>query len=148
LRSYHQNQAAALRNQQPPDVFVNTAGISKAVIERSIRAVLVSTKGAATERQSLLGEESLLYQLKENEEAVTGEDVSSWKQLKEDTQLNETVRRRLIHEMLAEKGLVRPEAVVKRIYKDVLHADLDDPYLGLGNVLFANYPFAKEDKGQ
>jgi hypothetical protein len=28
----------------------------------------------------------------------------------------------------------------------VLHADLDDPYLGLGKSLFANYPFAAEDK--
>jgi hypothetical protein len=31
------------------------------------------------------------------------------------------------------------------MYKEVLNADLDDPYLGLGRVLFANYPFAKED---
>jgi hypothetical protein len=41
---------------------------------------------------------------------------------------------------------VQPAAVMKRLYKDVLHADLDDPYLGLGPTLFANYAFAKEDK--
>ena len=44
-------------------------------------------------------------------------------------------------------GMVRPEKVLKPIYKDVLHADLDDPYLGLGKELFASYPFAKEDEG-
>ena len=65
--------------------------------------------------------------------------------LREDTQLNETVRRRQIHAMLASKGLIRPREIAKPIYKEVLHADLDDPYLGLGNILFANYPFAKED---
>jgi hypothetical protein len=52
----------------------------------------------------------------------------------------------MIHEMLAKSGLVRPEKVTKAIYKDVLHTDLDDPYLALGDALFADYPFAKEDK--
>jgi hypothetical protein len=40
---------------------------------------------------------------------------------------------------------VRPDEVTRPIYRDVLHADLDDPYLGLGEALFANYPFAQED---
>jgi hypothetical protein len=30
-------------------------------------------------------------------------------------------------------------------YQDALKADLDDPYLGLGKTLFANYPVAEED---
>ena len=38
-----------------------------------------------------------------------------------------------------------PAKVLKPIYKEVLHADLDDPYLGLGTALFENYPFAAED---
>jgi hypothetical protein len=38
--------------------------------------------------------------------------------------------------------------VTKLVYKEVLHVDLDDPYLGLGEVLFATYPFAKEDGGR
>ncbi len=73
------------------------------------------------------------------------EDVASWKALEEDTQLNERTRRLQIHELLAGVGLVRPDKVTRPIYKDVLHADLDDPYLGLGKVLFATYPFTKED---
>jgi len=50
-----------------------------------------------------------------------------------------------LHELLAGTGLVKPAALTKRLYKDVLHFDLDDPYLGLGDLLFGNYPFAKED---
>ena len=73
------------------------------------------------------------------------DDLAGWKALTEDTQLNETTRRRQIHELLAKEGLVAPAKVLKPIYKDVLHADLDDPYLGLGKALFENYPFAKED---
>ena len=72
-------------------------------------------------------------------------DVANWQALEEDTRLNETARRFQIHELLAKVGLVRPDKVTRPIYKDVLHADLDDPYLGLGEVLFATYPFAKED---
>jgi hypothetical protein len=72
-------------------------------------------------------------------------DVANWRALEEDTQLNETSRRLQIHELLAKVGLVRPDKVTRPIYKDVLHADLEDPYLGLGEVLFASYPFAKED---
>ena len=76
------------------------------------------------------------------------EDLKDWDLLAQDTFLNETAHRRQIHELLCEKGLVRPDKITKPIYKDVLHADLDDPYLGLGSVLFANYPFAAEDKGK
>ena len=73
------------------------------------------------------------------------DELAGWKALAEDTQLNETTRRRQIHELLAKEGLVLPAQILKPIYKDVLHADLDDPYLGLGMTLFENYPFAKED---
>ena len=63
----------------------------------------------------------------------------------QDTEVNETTRRTQIHELLAKAGLVRPDKILKPLYKDVLHADLDDPYLGLGSVLFAGYPFAGEE---
>jgi hypothetical protein len=73
------------------------------------------------------------------------DNPAEWKALQEDTQVNESIRRRQIHELLARSGLVTPDKVTRPIYKDVLHADLDDPYLGLGEVLLAGYPFAKED---
>jgi hypothetical protein len=110
----------------------------------------VSTKLAAQEDVSKFTIEDpikkALRPAKEAQLPVTApEDVASWKALEEDTRLNERTRRRQIHELLARTGLVRPEKVTRPIYKDVLHADLDDPYLGLGEVLFATYPFAKED---
>jgi hypothetical protein len=77
---------------------------------------------------------------------LTGDDVKSFKFLLEDTKANETVRRRQVSELLALDGAFLPEAIKKKVYKDILHADLDDPYLGLGKTLFTNYPFADEDK--
>jgi len=58
-----------------------------------------------------------------------------------DSQVNEQIRRRAIHERLAASGNVRPEELKKWLFKEVLRVDLDDPLLGLGPVLTANYPF-------
>lgn len=63
-----------------------------------------------------------------------------------DTQANETVRRRLVHEKLAKLGAVPPGDLKKWLFKEVLKTDLDDPTLGVGAVLNANYPFAEEDR--
>jgi hypothetical protein len=60
--------------------------------------------------------------------------------------VNERIRRRAIHERLARLGAVGPDDVKKWLYKEVLHADLDDPLLGLGRLLNDNYPFAAEDR--
>ena len=32
-------------------------------------------------------------------------------------------------------------ALTRWMYKDILHADLDDPYFGIGEILNKNYPF-------
>ncbi len=63
--------------------------------------------------------------------------------LARDTQHNEEVRRPQIDAILAEDGAHTPESLTRRIYRDVLHADLDDPYLGLGETLFKTYPFVR-----
>lgn len=67
-------------------------------------------------------------------------------ELKLDSEVNERIRRKAVHDELARRGLVCPNDIKKWLYKDVLHADLDDPMLGLGPVLNANYPFVEEDK--
>jgi hypothetical protein len=67
-------------------------------------------------------------------------------ELKLDTEANERVRRKAVHAHLAKAGIVRPNDIKKWLFKDVLHADLDDPLLGLGPVLNENYPFADEDR--
>ncbi len=61
--------------------------------------------------------------------------------LLKDTEYNESIRRRQIHELLASLGTVRPQDVSKRIYKEILNVDIDDPYLGLAPVLLATDPF-------
>jgi len=52
-------------------------------------------------------------------------DVATFKFLLDDTKANETVRRRQVSELLAAAGSVRPEAITKKVYKDILLADLD-----------------------
>ena len=63
-----------------------------------------------------------------------------------DAQVNERIRRRSIHERLASPVAVCPDELKKWLFKDVLHADIDDPLLGLGATLNENYPFAEEDR--
>ncbi len=62
-------------------------------------------------------------------------------QLMGDVNLNENERRPMIHTYLSARVRTRPEDMKKWLYREVLHADLDDPMLGLGKVLGQNYPF-------
>lgn len=71
---------------------------------------------------------------------LTEEETAQWHALLQETQTNETVRRAAIHERLGKSTPVRPDGIVKWLYKDVLHCDLDDPYLGFDKLQFGN-PF-------
>lgn len=55
--------------------------------------------------------------------------------LLEDTRRNELVSRPVIHRKLLESGLATPDDLTRWVYREVLHADLDDPLLGLGPSL-------------
>ena len=136
LKEYHEGQMQALKDHQAPPQFINSAGMTKASIERSLLAVLVPAKQTP----------SVTTAVKKSDSRPSSADVALWKALTEDTRINDTVRRVQIHEILATSAPVQPKDVTKRLYKEILHADLDDPYLGLGQTLFAGYPFAKEDK--
>lgn len=57
------------------------------------------------------------------------------KLLRDDTRLNLIERRPAVHAILSKK-IVVPADLTKRLYKDVLHCDLDDPYLGLATKAF------------
>jgi len=140
VRAYHRGQAQALKKNGKPGqtaIAKTLVPITKSLIETPVELALLPTLPI------IVPQPQASHRAKP---ALTAaEDVAGWKELQEDTQLNERTRRLQIHELLAGTGLVRPEKVTRPIYKDVLHADLDDPYLGLGKVLFATYPFAKED---
>lgn len=130
LRGYHQRQAEALRTGRDAQTLATEAAavpVGKRVIERPVETLL-KTKGVA---------DSVVLH--------APEDLAQWQALVEDTRLNEKTRRQLIHERLQSTGLVRPDAISRWLYKEVLHADLDDPYLGLGQSLFASYPFRREE---
>lgn len=62
-------------------------------------------------------------------------------ELVSDTSHNEWFRRRQIHQMLLKQNGANPDTFKKSLYKNVLHADLDDPHLGLDKYLTATYPF-------
>jgi hypothetical protein len=72
--------------------------------------------------------------------------LAAWPVLAVDSRVNELIRRRTIHERLAHSGAVRPDDIEKWLFKEVLHADLDDPLLGLGPLLNGTYAFADEDR--
>ena len=72
--------------------------------------------------------------------------LAAWPVLALDSRVNELLRRRTIHEHLARRGAVRPDDIKSWLFKEVLHADIDDPLLGLGPLLNASYPFAEEDR--
>jgi hypothetical protein len=130
LRDYHLGRAALLARWLQPGraaADLKQVPVTKKVIERPVELLLAA---APPEPPGAL---------------KNPEDVARWKELADDTRLNEGVRRRQVHEILAAAGPVTPEQVSRRLYKEVLHADLDDPYLGLGRTLFATYPFARED---
>lgn len=58
-----------------------------------------------------------------------------------DTQQNEKERRDQIHKYLSDAGGVTPDQMKKWLYREILHADLDDPYLGVDKALSGTYPF-------
>jgi hypothetical protein len=148
VRAYHRREAQALREPDRAKVaaaLAPAAYITKSVIERPVELAVRTGRGNASSYTSTATVPPTPAKEAPPTTLRAGEDVSRWTSLEEDTRLNEGTRRRQIHELLAAAGLVRPDEVTRPIYRDVLHADLDDPYLGLGEALFANYPFAKED---
>jgi hypothetical protein len=130
VRAFHGKQLAALKN---PVRLPKLVDFSKTVVIEAPVLASIQPKNTATTNQ--------LPAVR----PANVENPAEWKSLEEDTRLNERTRRMQIHALLGRTGLVRPHKVTRPIYKEVLHADLDDPYLGLGEALFASYPFAKED---
>ena len=61
--------------------------------------------------------------------------------LGKDTLNNEVLRRNKVHTMLAAANLVQPTQIYKKLYRDVLDVDIEDPYLGMKSRLDKNYPF-------
>lgn len=121
-------------------------------VRTAARSFTDVTKRIAIERPTELLVGATTEEMTEAAKAVaSGEvrlpgDLSSWEFLVKDTKANETIRRKQIHRKLADMGLVKPQELQRWLYKEVLATDLEDPYLGLGKLLFGSYPFAAEDE--
>ena len=137
VRAYHQRQAERIAKNQTVERFIEAKKIvpvGKMVIEMPAQRLLVNSPPAAVAYQPNSTPVTVMPRVTQTEE------LAGWKALADDAKLNETTRRRQIHELLAKEGLVSPSKALKPIYKDVLHADLDDPYLGLGAALVRELP--------
>lgn len=74
------------------------------------------------------------------------EQVALQRALESDSRLNELERRPLIHAYLRDSLMksnkrIKPDDMKRWLYREVLHADLDDPYLGFDRILTKTYPF-------
>jgi len=143
LRDYHKAQLATMAKNAHPAVLVNLPlpDMGKARIERPLKVILDVGDWARAVAET----DAARAKLGGAPKLDSAEDLATWTALVKDTEANESVRRKQVHELLASVSPATPAALTKRIYKDILHADLDDPYLGLGSSLFASYPF-KDDK--
>jgi hypothetical protein len=135
LREYHNGVVDALRQDKTLPQFIDLAGMYKARIETGVKALLV--KGGQPK-----GKEEATVATTE----VKGDDAATFRYLLEDTKANEQIRRRQVSELLLAAGATTPARITKKVYRDILLADIDDPYLGLGKTLFADYPFKDEDR--
>ncbi len=120
-RTYHRSQVEALK-RVPDRTVAASRGASIFATERPTRRAIRGERPPGNAAGATLSDS-----------------------LTEDTRINQTTRRLKIHERLAISGPVTPGEISKWLYREVLGTDLDDPYLGLKEMLFKNYPFVEED---
>jgi len=119
LHEYHEANATGRAR------FVEVPDVAKAAIERPMKVLLrLEETAAEIPDASKRMIETPIRRLSVEEEA-----------LRADTELNLKERKPRIHAKLAEKP-VTPEEITKWLYREILHCDLDDPYLGLAVEAF------------
>jgi hypothetical protein len=141
LHAYHRERAQVLRGQparivypgvtltrpgQPANAQAERTDRGKSVVELRSEQIVTQARRLAN---GAVGARGLRPR--------PGQDLAEWGELAADTWLNETQRRLLIHERLADRP-ARPEEIKRWLYREVLHADLDDPYLGLGDAVLGD----------
>ncbi len=136
-------------------------GVFKQCLERLNKLAIELTREPACERFKLVRsyhktesqkvplqevlQPMLTFALKKvgENEGTNRRNVAAWTELYQDTVANEAVWRRRAHGILADMAPPRPDVINNRIFREVLHVHLEDPYLGMGPSLFAAYPFDK-----
>ena len=133
VRDYHKRQYEQLKAGKPSSTIV-AHQISRASIVRvegGVRYLLAP----ASVQQRLAARGRVAKLRREIPDLDSPKELAEWKPLFDDTTRNESHRRMQIHKHLMDKGLVAPTDITKWLYREVLDADLDDPYLGLGKYL-------------
>lgn len=134
LADYHEKQLTAIKTNGKALEVRSNADMAKTRIEISTKTILRRSDFESASTSSAV----------EHPDFNQPRTLASWKKVKEDTDFNESQRRAQVHAMLVAKPNARPEDVTKKLYREVLHADIDDPYMGLGPTLFDDYPFRED----
>lgn len=108
-----------------PDVYMKRLKVAEALAAQ------------LPKERAMLKSHLVAYHKSEAARALTGIYAADWR----DDVPENGPRHRQIHTRLASTPMVKPDDITHWLYKDVLHADIDDPYLGLKPVLFSSYPF-------
>jgi hypothetical protein len=150
LKDYHGQQARSLREHKEPLAIVTPGSLASIVqIETGMKLVVRSAVrgpfGSGGHDFEAPRGTPARPQFDLPPDLVSRMGRVTPEMLAEDVRQNESARRLKIHERLASVSPVRPAEFTKWLYREVLATDLDDPYLGLGKLLFATYPFAAED---
>lgn len=155
VKNYHAEQAAAIRRHNEPKVIVRTRDNPASIvrIESGLKLALRSSLRGTLSGEGLADRRPFSrrtasshsgYDLPAELASRMGRLTPAM--LTKDSRYNETVRRLKIHDYLAENSPVKPSGMTRWLYRNVLDTDLDDPYLGLGKVLFSSYPFRDDDQ--
>jgi hypothetical protein len=146
LREYHRVCAQNLRNRQPAPVQPGPGGVRPANprLDRGKGTIEIPLERGVA--QALAEQQRAIAALASNRTATvaagprprTAAELAVWQPLVADTVINETQRRLQIHDRLAGADAITPEQIKRWLYRDVLHADLDDPHMGLGDDFFAD----------
>ncbi len=122
-------------NLSVPSVYVPVArtDVGKALVESRLRFALISREAAEqngggrpadpVKRRPDMAKRAVEAQVR----SISAEEAAI---LAADTEINRKERKPIIHRILSEK-ISTPSELTKRLYKEALHCDLDDPYLGL-----------------
>lgn len=138
LADYHRSQARAIKESGASLTVRPFADVSKMSIEFNTKTLLRPPGSVALYKNPAIN-----TKVEKPDFAKPGE-LAHWKKLYDDTKINETERRAQVHSLLAQMPHAKPEDVTKTVYREILHADIDDPYLGLGETLFKDYPFRED----
>lgn len=147
LQEYHDRQAERLANGSSRDNFVHVVRRTITGAEAGTRLMLLPSERIQARRRARNNVEDKRLA----GASVTGRPnksrPSKWESLATDTHLNETKRRTQIHRHLSKQPSRTPDQLKHWLYREVLHADLEDPFLGLGKLLFDKYPFEDDLSG-